>query len=249
MFIDEAIPKIGFPRTKGPYLRRYSLCLLKEKEVDPVLREMKKHHPELEIGIFPAYGSLQVVFRSENPVDSFVRRLEESFPTFAIGDRKVEEALHQELIHRKKRLGLAESITGGAIAARLTSMPDASQYLDGSIVAYSNAWKERFLKVSRSTLDHQGAVSRKTVEEMVEGIFEESDVDCAIAVSGVAGPSGGTPKHPVGTVYIAIGIRGEKIDSGKIKAVPDRASAIELTIQTALGALWRRLVHNTTTLS
>jgi len=251
MFLEEAMPRIKrhFPLKHLPFIRRCSLCLLREVEVDPFLRELKEKHPHVEIGIYPSLGSLQVVFRSDKPVESLVRQLQEKFPTFSFGGEKIEKALQHEMVARKKTLGLAESITGGAISARLTSIPDASHFLLGSIVAYSNAWKERYLQVSHSTIKQEGSVSKKAVEEMVDGLFAETDADYAIAVSGIAGPSGGTKQKPVGSIYIAIGQRGKKTDVGLIQSRPDRASAIELTVQTALGALWRRLVHNTFTFS
>jgi nicotinamide-nucleotide amidase len=153
------------------------------------------------------------------------------------------------MIAQKKKLALAESCTGGMIAARLTQIPGASKFFLGSLVVYSDAWKERFLQVSHTTLKEEGSVSQKVVEEMSASLLMETDADFAIAVSGIAGPGGGTAKKPVGTIYFAIQERGKRCDSGKILAPPDRASAIELSTQTALGALWRRLVHNAFTFS
>ena len=249
MFREEVLPLLQkhYP-LKNPYFtRRCTLCLLRELEVDPFLRKLQA--PGLEVGIYPSYGSLQVVFRSKHPVDDLVRKLQEQFPTFFIGEGKVEEAVHREMIARKKTLALAESCTGGAIAARLAGIPDASLFFSGGIVSYSNLWKERFLGVRHDTLSRNGAVSRETVEEMVEGLFEETESDYAIAVSGTLGPKGGTHKKPVGTVFIAVAKRGEKIDVGHLSAPHDRVAGIEFTVQTALGALWRRIVHNTATFS
>jgi len=251
MFLDEALPRIQkkFPLIHKPYLERLSFCLLKELEVDPFLREIQADHPELEIGIFPSWGALQVVFRSEKPVAPYVKFLKEKFPTFYYGEGTIEEAVQREMIARKKTLAAAESCTGGAIAASLTAIPDSSLYFLGSIVSYSNVWKERFLLVSHSTLKKPGSVSKKTVEEMVAGLFSETDADYAVAVSGIAGPKGGTKETPVGTIFIAIGKRGEKTDAGLLQAPNDRASSIELAARASLGALWRRLVHNTVTFS
>ena len=146
-------------------------------------------------------------------------------------------------------IALAESCTGGSIAAKLTAIPDASKYFLGSIVAYSNAWKERFLQVSRTTLETKGAVSRETVIEMVQGLLDESGADFVAAISGIAGPSGGSSAKPVGTVFIGIGKRGAEIDVGVIHAQPGRSNVIEHAVQITLGALWRRVVHNAVTFS
>ena len=250
MFLEEALPvmeRVFNP--KKQYIHSFSLSLFKETEIDGYLIDLKQAHPEIECGIYPARGTLQIVLRSDQPIDSVGKKLEEKFPTYVFPDRKIEEAVHRELIARKKTLGLAESCTGGAIAARLSAIPDASYFLLGSIVAYSNDWKERFLNVAPETLSSQGAVSAATVEEMIEGIFSESKAEYAIAVSGIAGPGGGTIEKPVGTIYIGVGKRGERSDVGLIHAPKDRASAIDLSVQTSLCALWRRLVHNTPTFS
>lgn len=234
---------------QSEYVRKCSLCLIHEKEVAPFLQELKKSHPQVEMALFPGSGTVQIMFQAETPVDALVKKVEEKFPSFFYGEGKIEDALQKEFIHRKKTLALAESCTGGAIAAKLTAIPDASKYLLGSIVAYSNVWKERFLQVSRTTLKQKGAVSREVVIEMVQGLFNETDADYGVAVSGIAGPSGGTKEKPVGTIYIAIGHRGSKIDAGVIHAPPERHTAIDLAVHLTLGALWRRLVHNTVTFS
>ena len=247
MFSEEALPLLEkrYPVEKRYYVRRFTLCLLRELEVDPFLRKLQA--PGLEIGIYPSYGSLQIVLKSLHPVDEHVRKIQEHFPTFFVGDMKMENAVHQELIARGKTLCLAESCTGGALAARLAAVPDASLFFSGSIVAYSNGWKERFLGVRHDTLSRHGAVSKETVEEMIQGLLEETECDYAVAVSGTLGPKGGTAKKPVGTVFIAIAKRGETIDVGRLNAPQDRKGGIEFTVQTALGALWRRIVHNTAT--
>lgn len=209
-------------------------CLLTEKEVTPYAPSVK-----------PFLGGIQATFLDAEEAKAFRKR----FAQFIYEEATLAEAVHHAFIGRKKKLALAESCTGGAVAARLVAIPDASRYLLGSIVAYSNEWKERFLQVSHSTIKTDGAVSLRAVKEMVEGLFSETNADFAVAISGLVGPTGGTKEKPVGTIYIAVGERGKPIDAGKIQARPDRADGIELALQTALGVLWRRLVHHTFTLS
>lgn len=253
MFEEEAIALIQkhFPLEAPRFRVGCYLCLLKEIEVNPYLIELQKKHPDVEMGIYPSQGFLFVEFSGflESRLQDMASALRKKFLTFYVGSQPVVQAVHQECISRKKTLALAESCSGGAIAAALTMLPDASLYFLGSLVVYSNAWKERFLQVSRSTLTGSGAVSKETVEEMVQGLFQESDADFAIAISGILGPSGGSPQKPVGTIYIAIGERGQKTDVGRLKTPLDRKSAIDWTVQTALGALWRRLVHGAFTFS
>jgi PncC family amidohydrolase len=108
----------------------------------------------------------------------------------------------------KKKIAIAESCTGGLLMATLTEEPGASEYLLGGVVAYSNELKEKLLHVSKKTLEDHGAVSKETVIEMCEGLLKVTSAELAIAVSGIFGPTGGTPEKPVGTVWMAISERG-----------------------------------------
>lgn len=236
-------------QSKAPFSKTVYLCLLREGEVNPFLQELKQRFPDVDISLTSKLGSLQIAFQSPHPVEPLIGLLEKRFSSFFCGPFPVEQAVHAAFIEEKKTLALAESCTGGRIAASLTTIPGASQFLLGSLVTYCNSWKERFLQVSHSTLTAHGAVSAETVREMVQGLFAETDADFAVAVSGIAGPTGGIPQKPVGTIYLAIGQRGRKIDVGRIQAPADRADALEFATQTALGALWRRLVHNALTFS
>ena len=101
------------------------------------------------------------------------------------------------------RMATAESCTGGGIAYYLTELSGASDWLAGGIVAYNNAVKQDVLNVSADTLLAHGAVSEQTVTQMARGVFRVMPVNCSVAVSGVAGPSGGTTDKPVGTVCFA----------------------------------------------
>jgi PncC family amidohydrolase len=108
------------------------------------------------------------------------------------------------LAERKMTLALAESCTGGFIANQITNVPGASKIFLGGIVAYSNAAKEKFLGVRPESLKKFGAVSETVAWEMAEGARKKFGADFGIAVTGIAGPSGGTKSKPVGTVFIAL---------------------------------------------
>ena len=116
----------------------------------------------------------------------------------------LDELVHKTLIGRGLTLATAESCTGGNIARLLTAQAGASAYFRGGIVAYSNEVKENTLGVRHSTLAAHGAVSEETVREMAEGVRQCLGADLAIATTGIAGPDGGTPEKPVGTVWIAV---------------------------------------------
>ena len=115
--------------------------------------------------------------------------------------------LGELLKERNYTLATAESCTGGNISATITAVPCSSEYYKGSIIAYSNEVKMNLLQVKEQTLIKHGAVSEETVREMVKGAMKSLNTDCAVATSGIAGPSGGTPDKPVGTVWIAAGSR------------------------------------------
>jgi nicotinamide-nucleotide amidase len=118
--------------------------------------------------------------------------------------KKIEEIVVRLLTKQKQTLALAESCTGGFIAHRITNVPGASKIFPGGIVAYRNEVKERFLGVRSVTLKKFGAVSEKVACEMAKGARKKFGADFAIAITGIAGPGGGTRSKPVGTVFMAL---------------------------------------------
>lgn len=121
----------------------------------------------------------------------------------ATEDLPLETLLGNQLKARHQTIATAESCTGGRLAAALNAQSGASAYYMGSVVAYDNTIKEQVLGVKHSTLEKYGAVSEQTVREMAKGVRALMNTDYAIATSGIAGPTGGTPDKPVGTVWIA----------------------------------------------
>ncbi len=119
-------------------------------------------------------------------------------------EESLEEVVGQLLNQQKKTLAVAESCTGGLIAHRITNVSGSSHYFLGGVVAYSNQIKQDFLKVSAQTLATYGAVSAETATEMAVGVRNQFQSDFAVAVTGIAGPDGGTTEKPVGTVFIAL---------------------------------------------
>ena len=108
-----------------------------------------------------------------------------------------------------KTLSTAESCTSGKVAESITLMPGASAYFTGGIVAYSEAVKKSLLNVPEELIEEKTVVSEEVAIRMAEGVCEVLNTDYAIATTGVAGPGGGTPEHPVGTIWIAAGKKGE----------------------------------------
>jgi nicotinamide-nucleotide amidase len=153
-----------------------------------------------------------------------------------------ETVLGEMLRVRGLTLGTAESCTGGYISQLLTSISGASDYFKGSIVSYSNEIKEEVLGVKSETLKQHGAVSEETVQEMLKGALKNLNVDIAIAVSGVAGPSGGSSEKPVGCVYIGIANQN-KSKINRLQFTQNRERNIQLSAITALVMLKKFLLE------
>ena len=168
--------------------------------------------------------------------------------TDTISNRESLEALAaavgEALLRRKMTLSTAESCTGGGVAAAITAIPGSSTYFKGGIVSYTNEVKHRLLGVSDDTLQHYGAVSRQTVEEMACGAMKTLQTDAAIATSGVAGPSGGTDETPVGTIWIAVATRfayKEEIVTFRQEGDHGRGQNVHLAIENGLKILLKQL--------
>jgi len=144
------------------------------------------------------------------------------------------------LIDTRKTIATAESCSGGLIAHRLTNVPGASTPFLGGVVAYSNAVKVALLDVPESTLESFGAVSEPVAKAMAEGARRCFGCDFAVAVTGIAGPGGGTPEKPVGLVYMAVA-GPEGVSATKHRFSGERASVKEQTAEAALTMLWEIL--------
>ena len=147
-------------------------------------------------------------------INNEIEKLKQIIPEaiFGYNDISIEQVINNLLKQTSKNLATAESCTGGTIAAMITSIAGSSQIFKGSIVAYSNEAKHKILGVKTSTLETYGAVSKQVVEEMADGVFNLFNTDYAITVSGIAGPTGGTPEKPIGTTWICVAHKnGEKI--------------------------------------
>lgn len=152
------------------------------------------------------------------------------------GCPSLAHAVGDLLVTANLRMATAESCTGGGIAAALTDIPGSSRYFDGGIVTYSNEWKHNELGVPREILDTYGAVSEETVSAMLNGTMKRAGVGAAVAVSGIAGPDGGTDAKPVGLVYIGIAV-GSCAAVHRFVFPGDRDSVRRRTVSTALRLL------------
>ena len=140
------------------------------------------------------------------------------------------DALAAELVAmlqaRGRNFAAAESCTGGAISQAVTSVAGCSSVMRGAVVAYHNDVKEKVLGVSGEMLAEYGAVSEETVVQMVSGVSALMGADCVVATSGIAGPGGGTPEKPVGTVWLAAKV-GEVVET-RLLSLEDRGRAVNI---------------------
>jgi len=151
-----------------------------------------------------------------------------------------EERIGHALRSRHWSLSVAESCTGGLLASRITDIPGASAYFLGGVIAYENAVKERLLSVPSGTLRRYGAVSEETVLDMARGCRRLFESDLAVAITGIAGPGGGTPEKPVGTVFIAVasprGLRSTRLVLGGSRAAI-KAQSVDAALALCLDAI------------
>ena len=131
-------------------------------------------------------------------------------------------------------LATAESCTGGLVAAACTALAGSSEWFERGVVTYSNAAKTELLGVAPALIEAHGAVSAEVAEAMAEGALGRSKASIAVAVTGVAGPGGGSAAKPVGTVWLAVAQRGEAVVSVMLRAEGDRASVRAASVMRAL---------------
>lgn len=161
---------------------------------------------------------------------------------YGFDNDSLEENIGHLLLERNLTLGTAESCTGGYLAHLITSVSGSSAYYKGSIISYANEVKHDLLSVKEETLKQFGAVSEETVSEMLHGALSQLKTDIAIAISGVAGPNGGTAEKPVGTVFIGIADK-EKSIVKRISFTSHRDRNIQLSSIVALVMLRKFLLN------
>jgi nicotinamide-nucleotide amidase len=150
---------------------------------------------------------------------------------------ELAQRLAEDLVHQGRMLAVAESCTGGWLAKCLTDVAGSSAWFERGFVTYTNAAKREMLGVSAATLDEHGAVSEAVVREMAQGVLANSPADVAVAISGIAGPGGGTPDKPVGTVCFAWAARDGLEEVVTRRFDGDRDAVRRQAVQYALARL------------
>ncbi|MEO0009481.1 MAG: competence/damage-inducible protein A [candidate division WOR-3 bacterium] len=204
-----------------------------ESQLAPKLEKNLKKFFRVQIGYYPSVSGLDLVFSGPDEFSvkncaSFAAKLLGD-NVYALSDKSLVQIVGELLRKNRLTVATAESCTGGLVGDLITSVPGSSDYFRGGIIAYANDIKVNLLGVSKLTLERYGAVSQETVNEMLKGVIRITGADCAVAVSGIAGPGGGTKSKPVGWVYIGV-LAGKKkrvlrcIFSGTRSLIKQRAA-------------------------
>ncbi len=229
MFEGELVPWLdrNMPERRPWRTRLYRVFGLPESEVGHRLRPLEDEVPGLRISYRFAFPEILVKLRvpeaREEALEAAGRKIVSRLAPhlYGTGDQALPELLGRELQERGLRVVTAESCTAGLAAKLLTDTPGSSAWMECGFVAYSNASKQRLLRVDGALLERSGAVSEETARAMLDGALAVSGADVGVAVTGVAGPGGGTPEKPVGTVWIAWGDR-ERREAGCFRFLWDR---------------------------
>jgi nicotinamide-nucleotide amidase len=204
----------------------------------------------LEVGYCARVGQVDIRFSARGATGAALVREAEAITRAQLGpavfgeeEDTLESVLIRLLAGRNQTLALAESCTGGWLAHRLTNVPGASAVLRAGLVTYANAAKEKFLGVRADTLAAHGAVSEPVAREMAEGARGQTGADFALAVTGIAGPLGGSPEKPVGTAFIALATTARTIVL-KVFNPYDRETFKSVTANQALDVLRRSILES-----
>ncbi len=227
---------------------------LVESEINARCADLEEIYPRLKIGYYPDFPEVHVTltFSSEplGETEAILSRAKAELEArlyphiFGYGDDTMEKVAGDLLRARKLSLSVAESCTGGLIGHRLTRIPGSSDYFERGVITYSNLSKVELLHVSKETLTTFGAVSAEVAEQMAGGVKEKSRTDIGLSVTGIAGPAGGTPGKPVGTVYIGLAVPGNTT-AHHFLFRGTREMIQKLAAEAALDGLRRYLAHDT----
>lgn len=246
------IPRLSSIPAKEKLLSQYILTAgIGESHLAERIKDIEEALPPyIRLAYLPRLGIVRLRLTG---IGNDAEKLQEALRHFSrqIGERlheyfvayeniEFEQGLIQKLQMKNLTVGTAESCTGGNIAHRLTEIPGSSAVFLGGIVAYANTVKENVLGVDKTALQAFGAVSEEVVKQMAQGAIRVLGTDFAIATSGIAGPTGGTPEKPVGLIWVAIASRKD-VWARQFQFHNDRGINIERTTTQALLMLWNDL--------
>jgi nicotinamide-nucleotide amidase len=214
---------------------------LPESKLAEIIADWENQLPTtIKLAYLPSPGRVKLRLSSkckdraevQHKIDEHVAKLMQIIPKniYSTDNSNLEEVIGKLLKQKNATLATAESCTGGYLAHLITSISGSSDYFKGSVISYANEIKINELGVKKTDLENYGAVSQQVVEQMAVGVLKKFNVDYAVATSGVAGPTGGTPEKPVGTVWIAVATKNNVVSKlftfGKLRNVNIERSAV-----------------------
>lgn len=225
----------------------YRTTGIAESKIYQICKDLFEHHPLYEIAFLPKYIGVEIriaVHGDEQKFRLFENELYSLIGKYIYtkGDQELEEVISNLLKKENLTLSVAESCTGGLLADKLTDVPGSSDYFLGSVTAYSNESKMKYIGVKEATLELFGAVSDEVAREMAAGARAAFGTNLALSTTGIAGPSGATEMKPIGLVYIALAT-AEKTISKKFNFSNIRRLNKEAGAQAALEMLRRELLN------
>ncbi len=255
MFESFVIPKLKDKYTL-PYIISKTILIqgIGESALSELIAPWEKSIPhDIKLAYLPSPGIVKLRLTAldiqkdflENTINNLTSQLQQLIPEYIYGydNQNLEDIIASLLIKKNASVSIAESCTGGYLSHLITSCPGSSEYFKGSVIAYSNQIKTNILKIKSSIIDIHGAVSEETVREMAVKVKKLFNTTYSIAVTGIAGPSGGTPQKPVGTVWIAVA-SPEAIISKIFLFGENRNLNIKKSSITALNLLRKLLIIN-----
>ena len=254
LLIEQVLPKLSTwsqDHRLATYQRIFRIFNLPETEVNRRIATLDLN-PDVHIGYYPVFPEVHLSLIVRDKKNNNAKRLFKSSCkaiNTVLGDSiyghdrdSMEKIVGKLLLNNNLTITLAESCTGGLICGKITNSPGSSSYLLGGVVAYSNSLKIDYLDVSSKLLESHGAVSREVAEAMAVGVRSRSGSDIGLAVTGIAGPGGGTAEKPVGTIYIAIATSEENWVT-KFHFQGDREQIREITAQSGLDLIRKYLLQ------
>jgi len=215
IFIEQVIPRLEVRVTGARlYARELRVTGMGESAVDQAIAPIYKGYREVQTTLLHVPGEIQVHLRrwsedaaaAERQLDEIVERIRRALgeSLFTTKGEDIEQVVAQLLTWHGATIAVAESCTGGMLGERLTRLPGSSAYFVGGVISYGNELKSAWIDVPRELIDTKGAVSAEAARAMAEGVRKRAGTTLGLSVTGIAGPTGGTPEKPVGTVHIAL---------------------------------------------
>jgi nicotinamide-nucleotide amidase len=254
MMENDVLPLLK-QKFKTPFI--YHKTVLTQGAGESFLAEMIENWednlpPHIRLAYLPSPGAVRLRLTAKGDSEKIKQETEEQVIKlkhiiekyiYGYDDETLEGIVGKLLRDKKQTVSTAESCTGGYISHLITSVEGSSDYYIGSIISYANSIKENFLNVDAATIENDGAVSEPVVLAMAKTLKEKFNTDYSIAVSGIAGPGGGTAEKPVGTVYIAIATP-QKVFAKSFRFGNNRMRNIHVSGQTALNMLRKELLKD-----